>query len=194
MFDAFSVPVINRLLRANTWALESFRQHAGKTVRLVCLPAELVLTLTDSGEVVAAAAGATPDATISVTPGVLLRLAARDESAWNAVHVSGDVQLAAAVDYLRRNLEWDFEEDLSRVFGDIAAHRMAQGLRSLDAFGRKAALNLAESFAEYATHEQPTLAQPRAVDEFNREVDDVRDHAARLEKRLELLRRRLEEN
>ena len=194
MFDAFSVPVINRLLRANTWALESLRPHAGKTVRLVCLPAELVLTLTDSGEVVAAAAGATPDATISVTPGVLLRLAARDKSAWNAVHVSGDVQLAAAVDYLRRNLEWDFEEDLSRVFGDIAAHRMAQGLRSLDAFGRKAARNLAESFAEYATHEQPTLARPRAVDEFNREVDDVRDHAARLEKRLELLRRRLEEN
>lgn len=194
MFEPLAVPVINRLLRANTWALEKLRAHAGKTLRLECPPAELVLTLTETGEVAVAASGAAADATISVTPGVALRLAARDESAWNAAQVSGDVQLAAAVDYVRRHLEWDYEEDLSRVFGDVAAHRMAQGLKELDAFGRKAARNLAEAFAEYSTHEQPTLARPRAVDEFNREVDEARDHAARLEKRVEHLRQRLEGN
>src|SRR5688500_5956846 len=192
MLEPLAVPAINRLLRANTWALERLRAHAGKTVRFECPPAALVLTLTDTGEVAAAASGATVDATISTTPGVLLRLAARDESAWNAAEVTGDVQLAAAVDYVRRHLEWDYEEDLSRVFGDDAAHRMAQGLRELDAFGRKAVLNLAEAFVEYSTHEQPTLARRRAVDEFNREVDEARDHAERLEKRVQHLRRRLE--
>ena len=192
MFEPLAVPALNRLLRTNSWALEKLRPHAGSTVRLVCPPFDLTLALTDSGEVAAAARDATPDATISVTPGVLLRLAARDETAWNAAEVSGDMQLAGAVDYVRRNLEWDYEEDLSRLFGDIPAHRMAQGLRALEAFGRNAALNLARSFAEYATHEQPSLALPRAVEAFNREVDEVRDHAARLEKRLELLRRQLE--
>ena len=193
MFDPLAIPLINRLLRANSWALEKLSPHAGRTVRLVCAPFDLTLAITEAGEVAAAAHDATPDTTISVTPGVLLRLAARDESAWNAAEVSGDMQLAAAVDYVRRNLEWDYEEDLSRVFGDVPAHRMAQGLRALEAFGRNAALNLARSFAEYATHEQPSLALPRAVEAFNREVDEVRDHAARLEKRLELLRRRLED-
>ena len=192
MFDPLAIPVINRLLRTNSWALERLREHAGKTVRLVCVPFDLTLAITDSGEIAAAARDAIPDATISMTPGVLLRLAARDESAWNAAEVSGDMQLAGAVDYVRRNLEWDYEEDLSRVFGDIPAHRMAQGMRALEAFGRNAALNLARSFAEYATHEQPSLALPRAVAEFNREVDEVRDHAARLEKRLELLQRRFD--
>ncbi len=193
MFEPLALPAVNRLLRANTWALERLREHAGKTVRLECVPAELVFTVTPTGEL-AAAAGATPDATISVTPGVLLRLAARDESAWNAARVSGDVQLAAAVDYVCRNIAWDYEEDLARLFGDIAAHRMAQGLRELDAFGRATVLNLAEAFAEYATHEQPMLALRRAVEEFNREVDEARDDTARLEKRLELLRRRLDGN
>jgi ubiquinone biosynthesis protein UbiJ len=194
MFEPLAVPAINRLLRASTWALEKLRPHAGRTVRLECAPAELVFTITAAGEVAAAASSATPDATISVTPGVLLRLAARDESAWNAAQVSGDVELAAAIDSVCRNLEWDYEEDLSRLFGDVAAHRMAQGLRELDRWGRATALNLAEAFAEYATHEQPTLALRRAVEAFNRDVDEVRDHAARLEKRLELLRRRLDGN
>jgi ubiquinone biosynthesis protein UbiJ len=193
MFEPLAVPALNRLLRANPWALEKLREHAGKTVRFESLPAVLTLTLTGSGELAPAAPGAVPDATIGLTPGAMLRLAAHDESAWSAVHVSGDVPLASAVDYVRRHIEWDYEEDLSRLFGDVAAHRMAQGLRKLDAFGRKAALDLAQAFAEYSTHEQPTLAQPRAVNEFNREVDEVRDHAARLEKRLELLKRRLEQ-
>ena len=192
MLETLAIPALNRLLRAKTGALEKLRPHAGKTVRLVCLPAELNLALTDRGELAPAPAGATPDATITVTPGVAVRLAARDDSAWNAAHVSGDVQLAAAVDYVRRHLEWDYEEDLSRVFGDIAAHRMARGLRELDAFGRSAALKLAEAFTEYSTHERPTLALRGAVDAFNREVDEVRDDAARLEKRVELVRRTLE--
>jgi ubiquinone biosynthesis protein UbiJ len=50
-------------------------------------------------------------------------------------------------------------------------------------------VNLGHAVAEYALHERPMFASARAVEEFNSEVDEVRDHAARLEKRLELLRR-----
>jgi ubiquinone biosynthesis protein UbiJ len=191
MFEPLAVPAINRLLRANAWALEKLTAHAGKTAVLACAPFEVRLTVLATGEVAAAARETAPDVTITVTPGSLLRLAARDESAWNAARVSGDVQFAAAIDYVRRNLEWDYEEDLSRVFGDIAAHRIAGAVREIDRWGRAAALNLGQSFAEYAMYEQPLLASRRAVEEFNREVDEVRDHAARLEKRIELLCRRL---
>lgn len=190
MFEPLAVPAINRLLRSNTWALERLRAHAGKSAVLACPPFELRLSVLESGEVTAAARETVPDATLSASPGMMIRLAARDESAWNAAQVSGDVQLAADIDYLRRNLAWDYEEDLSRVFGDIAAHRLAGALRELDRWGRAAALNLGQAFAEYATHERPMLASARAVSEFNREVDAVRDHAARLEKRLELLKKR----
>jgi len=192
MFEPLAVPAISRLLRANAWALDKLRPHAGKTALLACAPFELRLTVLDTGEVAAAAAGGTaPEVTITVTPGALLRLAARDESAWNAAQVSGDVDFAAAIDYVRRNLEWDYEEDLSRLFGDVAAHRIGGAVREIDRWGRAAALNLGQAFAEYSMYERPLLASRRAVDEFNREVDEVRDHAARLEKRIELLRRRL---
>lgn len=189
MFEPIAVPAINRLLRANTWALEKLVPHAGKTALLRCPPFELRYTVLDTGEVSAAVRDTAPDVTIAVTPGALLRLAARDESAWNAAQVSGDVDFAAAIDYVRRNLEWDYEEDLSRVFGDVAAHRLGAAVRELDRWGRAAALNLGQAFAEYSVYERPLLASRRAVEEFNREVDEVRDHAARLEKRIELLRR-----
>lgn len=190
MFEALAVPAINRLLRANGWALDKLRTHALKTALLVCPPFGLRIQVLETGELARAPAGATPDVTISATPGVLLRLAALDESAWNAAQVSGDVQFAAAIDYVRRNLEWDYEEDLSRIFGDVAAHRMAAAARELDRWGRATALNIGHAFAEYATHESPTLASRRAIEEFNRDVDALRDDVERLEKRLELLSRR----
>jgi len=45
------------------------------------------------------------------------------------VKIEGDVQLAAELGWLAENLRWDFEEDLSRVVGDIPAHAMADAAK-----------------------------------------------------------------
>ena len=190
MLEPFVVPVVNRLLRTNSWALERLSAHVGKTVLIDAVAVVLRLAITESGELAAAPADAPADATIAVTPALLLRLAMRDENAWREATVSGDVELAAAIDYVRRHIEWDYEEDLSRIVGDIPAHRLANSLRSLDRWGRNATLDIARAFAEYATYERPLVASPHALEEFARGVDEVRDHAERLEKRLEILQRR----
>lgn len=141
----------------------------------------------ENGEVVPAAADAVPAVTLKLTPGLMLRFAARDEAAWKEVEVAGDTDFAAAINHLARNLRWDVEEDLSRVFGDIAAHRMAETGRTFQRWGEQTAENLGRSFAEYWTEEQPLIASAREVEEFNRAVDALRDNVARLEKRLEYL-------
>jgi ubiquinone biosynthesis protein UbiJ len=191
MLEALRYAAINRLLRANAWALERLRPHAGKTALLSCPPLSTRFTVLDSGELQPAVREAQPQVTITTTPGVLMRLAARDESAWSAAEVAGDVEFAAAIEYVRRNIAWDYEEDLSHLFGDIAAHRIGNAVRTLDGWGRAALTNVAASFAEYATYERPLVAAAPAVEAHNREVDEVRDQVARLEKRIELLRRRL---
>ena len=191
MLEAVALPGINRLLRTNTWALDRLRAHAGKTALVACPPFELHVRVGDSGELTAAGSGATPDVVIAVTPGIMLRAATRDSAAWSAAQVTGDVEFAAAIDYLRRNLRWDYEEDLSKFIGDIAAHRLASGARQLEVWARNAALNFGQALAEYATYEKPIVASARAIEEYNGDVDALRDAAERLEKRLELLRRRL---
>ena len=147
----------------------------------------VMLDITTTGEAAAASPAVSPDVTIRLTPGVMLRLAARDATAWNDIVVEGDPPLAAALNHVARNVRWDIEEDLSRVFGDIAAHRMVETGRKLDSWGRQGADNLARSFAEYWTEEQPLIAGRADIEQFNRDVDALRDDVARLEKRIERL-------
>jgi ubiquinone biosynthesis protein UbiJ len=179
---------INHVLRANSWACERLIPHAGRVVCINNPPFSFMVAVTNAGEVMDAAKDAAPDVTLHLTPGLMLRLMvsqARDASAWNEVKVEGNAEFAAAINHVARNLRWDVEEDLSRVVGDIAAHRMVETGRKLDQWARQGADNLTRSFSEYWTEERPLLARRMDVEQFNREVDALRDDVARVEKRIE---------
>lgn len=176
---------INHLLRGASWARDGLKPFAGRTARIEALPFAFALTVVENGEITAAAVSVTPNVTLRLTPGLLVRLAARDENAWREIDMAGDADFASAIHYVARNLRWDVEEDLSRVFGDIAAHRMAETGKTIRRWGEQAADNTARSFAEYWTEEQPLIAARRDLDEFGRAVDQLRDDTARLEKRIE---------
>ena len=186
MLDPAATAFINHLLRGASWARDELRRFSGKTARFEVMPLALSLTVLESGEVAPAAADAAPAVTIRLTPGLMLRLAARDETAWREVGVAGDTDFASAINHLARNLRWDVEEDLSRAFGDIAAHRIAESGRTVGRWGKQAFLNTGRSFAEYWTEERPLVASSHDLDDFNRAVDELRDDVARLEKRIEL--------
>ncbi|MCW5606302.1 MAG: hypothetical protein KIT18_17305 [Burkholderiales bacterium] len=187
MLEPITAASINRMLRSNSWALQRLKPHAGKTARITCPPLQIAVIVTESGEVAAAAREAAADVDIGVTPGLMLRVLARDESAWTEATVSGDTGLAADIHYLWRHLRWDVEEDLSRVIGDIPAHRLAQTGRMFARWAGQSADNVARSFAEYWTEERPLITDRYSIEQFNREVDLLRDDVARLEKRLEFL-------
>lgn len=185
MLDPAATAFINHLLRGAGWARDVLKPFAGRTARFEVAPFAFSLTVLENGETAPAAAAAEPAATIRLTPGLLLRLSARDETAWREIEVAGDAEFIAAINQVARNLRWDVEEDLSRVFGDVAAHRMAQSGRTLQRWGEQAVENTGRSFAEYWTEEQPLIASRHDLDGFNRAVDQLRDDVARLEKRLE---------
>ena len=178
---------INHLLRTAAWAREELRRHAGKTARFESFPFAFSLTVLDSGEVSAAGREAVPAVAVTLTPGLMLRLAARDESAWQEVGVNGDTDFAVSINLLARNLRWDVEGDLGRVFGDVAAHRMAETGRAFQRWGEQSLENASRSAAEYWTEERPLIASRLAVSEFVSAVDALRDDVARLEKRIENL-------
>ena len=176
---------VNHLLRTNSWALAQLRPYAGCVACIDNPPFSLMVIVTDSGEVSNAAPDAVPDVTVRATPGLMLRLMVRDASAWREMKIEGDAEFAAALNHVGRNLRWDVEEDLSRVFGDIAAHRMVIAGRKLENWGRQGADNLARSFTEFWTEERPLIASRGEIEQFTRDVDTLRDDVARLEKRIE---------
>ena len=72
-------------------------------------------------------------------------------------------------------------------FDEVLAHRLVSESKAFASWQREAATRLAENLVEYWTEEQPLLARPADVEKFCRDVDTLRDDAARLEKRIERL-------
>ena len=177
----------NHVLRASPLALERLRRHAGRTLSFALGPIEAALTVQTTGEVVAAIPGAARDLDVRVSPFLLPRLAAGEEAAFREIDMRGDMELAQEVSFLLRNLRWDAEEDLARVVGDIAAHRMAGGLRAFSRAVREAGLRGAQSAAEYWTEESAAIASRVKVAGFVEEVARLTEDLERLAKRVQRL-------
>jgi biotin-(acetyl-CoA carboxylase) ligase len=90
---------------------------------------------------------------------------------------------------LAGSLRGDAEEDLSRVVGDVLAHRIAGAGRTLLASGQDNAWRAAQSLSEYWLYEQPLLSSRAALQAFTQSLQQVQTRTSLLEQRL----RRLEE-
>ncbi len=181
---------VNHVLRGTPRALDRLRPHAGRTVAIRVGPVAMALTVQTTGEVVAAVEGAAPDLDVRISPFLLPRFAAGDEAAYDAIEMQGDAPLAAEVAFLLRHLRWDYEEDLAKVVGDIAAHRIAGTARGVGRWSREAALRVAQGAAEYWTEEAPLIASRTRVESFARDVAELERAVGRLEERIERLRAR----
>lgn len=182
-----AVSAVNHVLRTAPLARERLARHAGRTVAVRIGPLSPAFTIQTTGEVTPALSDAARDLEMRISPFSLRGLLAREPSAWSGVQMTGDPDLASEIAFIAQNLSWDAEEDLSRVVGDIAAHRIASTARALDAWARDAALRTAQGAAEYWTEESPLIASRVKVEGFVRDVSELRDAVERLEKRLDRL-------
>jgi ubiquinone biosynthesis accessory factor UbiJ len=181
---------LNHLLGAETWARDKLKPYAGQCVEFRNPPLpELRLVILDSGLLSNAAQDAVPNLVVTIGPGALPALVRGEDALMREIGIVGNADLASTVQYLFRHLRWDVEEDLSRIFGDVLAHRMVEQGKRFAAWNRESAGKLAQNLAEYWIEEQPLLARPADVRQFLASVDQLRDDLARLEKRVEALTR-----
>jgi ubiquinone biosynthesis protein UbiJ len=178
--------LLNRLLAAEPWARERLAPFAGEMVELRAplLPTLRLRIL--SGGTVEAGEGA-PGLSMTFRPEFPAALARGEEHAMRAVDVEGNARLAAEVLVLARYLRWDAEEELSRLVGDAAAHRLAAAGRAFAAWHLDAAARLAAAFADYAAEERRMLVRRAELDALADSLGALRDSIARLDKRLERL-------
>jgi ubiquinone biosynthesis protein UbiJ len=182
---AFSF-VLNRLLAGEDWAKQRLAPFAGETLELRASPLPtLRLRILEGGSV--EAGGAEPGLTMTLKPELLVALARGEEHAMRAVEVQGNASLAAEVLVLARHLRWDLEEDLSRLFGDVVAHRLAGAARAFAAWQVDAAQRVAGALVDYATEEKKVLVRRAELETLAQPLAQLRDAIARLDKRLERL-------
>ena len=179
---------VNHVLRTTPLAMQRLATHAGRTIAVHVGPATWAFTVQTTGEVTAAVPGASRDLEMRISPFLLPRLAAGDETAAAEIAMQGDTALAEEIGFIARHLTWDVEEDLSRVVGDIAAHRIVTGARAFAAWGREAGVRTAAAAAEYWTEESPLIASRVKVEDFTRGVAELDARITALEGRLNKLK------
>lgn len=183
MLDRAALTALNHLLQGAAWARTRLTPFAGRAARLSLPPFRLDFAVTADG-MLSAVDAEVQDVEIALPVDAPLLIFQGPEAVAKATRISGSAEFADALGFVLRNLRWDFEEDLSRQVGDIAAHRIARLLKAFGAWQQQAARNLAENFTEYLTEEQPTLAKPAAVADFTEKVGQLRTDLARLEQRI----------
>ena len=211
---------LNHLLAQQPALADSLAKHAGRHLRIVVeLPGPLARpairsqsassrsTATPSGapsattdarigadgHLVAVSERVQPAVTLTASPSLaaitgLLRQG--PEGLAGHLRIEGDVILAAAIGQVARAMRWDYEEDLSRVVGDVAAYRIGEGLRgavrSAGDFGERAR----EALTRAATTSTDGAVAQREMQDLADDLADVSARLARLEARADALVRR----
>lgn len=188
MFEIPFLRALNHLLRAEPWARERLAPFAGETLAVSgpIFP-EMRLTIAGDGCLQAAAEGAAPSLTVKLRPGALAAAARGEEHLLREVDISGNASLASELMFLARHLRWDAEEDLSRVVGDVAAHRLVKAARAVAAWHQDAARRLGENLVEYAVEEKGMLARHEDLAALAAAQAQLRDALERLEARVDRL-------
>ena len=185
--------VINAWLRLDHGTCERLAGLEGRSIgldlqgfdlRLFILPGESGIRLRDGFE-------GEPDTVLHGTPLGMARLglgtSAEKTLFSGSVTISGDVETGQAFKQALDAMDIDWEEQLSRLTGDVVAHQIGNAVRRLRSAARHTRTALVQDSGEYLTEELRVLPSRIEVENFSRDVDILRMAADRLAARVRRL-------
>ena len=149
--EALAAEAANRALHGETWARDQIAAHAGAVFTVASGPFASTFSIQDDGTFAAAAAGAVPTLTLTVSPLALPALAAEPSRWRTAVRADGDQALAATLESIAQTLPWFVERMFARVFGPIAGQAIADAGRTLLAIPAALSSQAAAGVAQFAS-------------------------------------------
>ena len=113
----------NHVLGQADWARTKLAEFAGRSARVIMPPFDAHIVVLDNGYIssptsTTAATEPVADVTITLPASAPLLLLQGLPTLMRAVKLSGSVDFAEALSFVIRNIQWDVEEDLSKVVGN----------------------------------------------------------------------------
>ena len=185
IIDTIKKNFTNHLFQQNEWLKKDLSKHKSKSILFVVGPIHYALRITEDGIPEYIEYIDNYDAEIKLSISSALELMRGNKKA--NIEIKGDIDFATVISSVLKNIEWDYEDDLSELIGDIPAYHLVKlGKKALKTT-KETSFNIADTFKEYWLEEKPLIAKKRLVDQFNKEVDTLRFDVDRFEQRLKKL-------
>jgi len=185
--------VLNPMLRLDPEILSQLAALDGSVIAIE--PAGLALTLyllpDATGIRVLDRYVGEPTVCIRGTPWALAQQWRSQRSTDSEIVIEGDTVVGHKFQDVLAHLDIDWEEQLAKRIGDVAAHQLGQFWRSFRQWSLHAGNILLHDSAEYLQQERQLLPSRHAVKQFLDRVDILREETDRLTARIECVRQQL---
>jgi len=185
IIDTIKTKLTNHLFQQNEWLKKDLIKHRLKSILFNVGPIHYALIVNDSGLPEYRDRIDKYDAEIKLSISSAIELMRGNKKA--DIEIKGDIEFATVMSNLLRDVEWDYEDDLSEIIGDIPAYHLVKFGKKVVTTTKETSFNIADTFKEYWLEEKPLIAKKRLVEQFNNEVDRLRFDVDRLELRLKKL-------
>ena len=193
MLNSLSLPVLNRALSDDPWAMERLSGFAGATLRIALADKPLLRYTIEPNGLLAAHevfGDAEPTLSIDLPADAASRFISHGRHGiLKAAKIRGNIDLANAVNDVLDNIRPDPEAFLASKIGDIAAHRAMGLFHSLKQSAEQLATRSKDQFTEHVAEGHSVIVPNEQVAKFMSDVDTLRNDVARLQQRVERLAR-----
>lgn len=193
MLNSLSLPVINRALCDDTWAMQRLSAFAGSTVRITLADRPIVrYSIEPNGLLAAHEAFGDDEPTLAIdlpADAASRFISHGRHGILRAARIRGNVDLANAVNDVMDNIRPDPEAFLADKIGDIAAHRLIGLFHVMKQGAEQLAGRLKDQFTEHVAEGHSVIVPNDEVSRFMTDVDTLRNDVARLEQRINRLKR-----
>ena len=186
---------LNHLLAADERARASLQPHAGRLIRIrisspdrtrTWLTVRVVITPSGTLQPQETDPGQEADVTMTLQPSIDAAFAMLQKGPaglQSHLRIEGDVLLAAALGEISRSLRWEVEEDLSRVMGDVLAHRLVGLAGAAISALRDVGDRVGAGFARHWSVEDPVLVTRIEMAGHSADLSSLESRLSALERR-----------
>ena len=183
--------IVNHLLAQDRLATGTLKNHTNQTVSLHLNKFVLVFSITEQGFLQAVSsseqASLVADTRIFMHWSDLIESVKSIHSLSRKVRIEGDMGFAQALSASFAGLSWNAEADLANLVGDVPAVWIMQSLTRFGTNTKNVLENFRLGLRDYLVHEQSLSPAKNELMDFSGSLNDLRDHIARLEKRMQRL-------
>lgn len=189
--------LVNKALSLDEETLCSLATLEGKVIGFEFINTNLTVFImpSESGLTMQTDYQEKPDVLIKGTPTNFIKMLASSKDNKGALptdmQIIGDIGLAQRFQNIMQSIEIDLEEPLSKWVGDSMAYQIGKFIRGSSRFAANTGKTLATDMSEYLRFEVNILPDDLLVEEFNKEVDVLREDVDRFEQRLNKLEKRI---